>query len=191
MKSLLLTALCAVSLQANAQVVYGIGGKYDYDVATENNIGLNTVAQTSLVGGIRGKFGQLDAGFYGVRIDADRLVDHVKGVEIGYGPAFPLGPVMVTTRAAVGKLTNRAGPADSAYYRTFTIGASFPINDKISPYVSYRYRPGQDLVKQDQYTIGVMYNISKQAQLQTGYRQTRSANSPILNGLTTQVLFIF
>lgn len=189
---LLALTLLAASATASSQVLYGVGVKYDHDFATENNIGLNSVAQTSFVAGVRGKYGQLDGAFYGVRLDTDRFTDNIKGMEIGYGPAFPIGKAVVTTRAAVGKLSNRLGPNPTAYYRTFTVGVSYPLNKNVSPFVSYRYRPDQDLDKQDQYTIGMTYTPDSQKyQFQAGYRQTRNETGPILNGVTTQLLYVF
>lgn len=191
MNKLLLTMLCALSFSASAQQ-YGIGMSYDFDSATDNSVGLSSVSKTSVLGGVRGKYGQLDGGVYDVEVKASRFTDHIQGGEIGYGHILPVGKLQLGGRVAFGKIKNRGrqSPTPTATYRTYTVSATYPINEKVSPFISYRLRPGDDPDKQHLYSVGFNYMVKPNIQLQATYRQTRSTG-PILNGLTTQLLYVF
>lgn len=196
MNKVLLAVLCALSFSAHAQITYGLGGTAEYDSATKNDRpGLESVSKVGIVGGIRGKYGQLDGGLYEVYVNGKRFHDTQQGVEVGYGLGKPIGPFVITGRVAAGKLFNRGlglpGASDIGYYRTYTAGIGYPINDRLTLSATYRFRPKGDLEQQELYTLGGSYFLNKTTSLQLGVRQTRSTNGPILNGVSSMILFYF
>jgi len=191
MKSLLAAALLSVSMSASAQ--YGVAAAYEYDSATQNKIGLVSLAKKGFLVGARGKYGTVDLDFYEVALKGTTVADNIQGTEFGYAPpVLPVGPIQLSARAAVGKLFNRGlGNPPTAYYRTLGITASYPLSKQLSPFISFRYRPEQDLDRQSMYSVGVSYIASKNVMLQATVRQSRSSKLPIMNGFSTQVLFMF
>jgi hypothetical protein len=193
MKSLLAAAvLLSVSMSASAQK-YGVAAAYEYDSATQNKIGLESLAKKGFLVGTRGKYGTVDLDFYEVALKGTTVADNIKGIEFGYAPpVLPVGPVQLSARLAIGHLSNRGlGNPPTANYRTLGITASYPLSKQFSPFVSFRYRPEQDLERQSMYSIGATYLMSKNVMLQATVRQTRSSKLPIMNGFSTQVLFMF
>lgn len=196
MNKVLLAVLCALSFSAHAQITYGLGATAEYDSATDNSRpGLESVSKVGVVGGVKTKYGQIDGGLYEVYINGKRFHDIQQGVELGYGNSIPIGPVILTGRVAAGKLFNRGigVPPDvtTGYYRTYTVGAGYPVNDRLTLTASYRNRPKGDLEEQHLYTLGGSYLLNKTTLLQLGVRQTRSTNGPILNGISSMLLFYF
>lgn len=192
MKKLLIAILCALSVSAQAQT-YGVGAQYEYDSATSNRIGLDYTNKVGVLGGIKTKYGQFDGGVYKVHVDGKRFSDSQQGIELGYGSALPLGPFVLSGRVAEGKVFNRGlgARSDTAFYRTYAVALAFPISDTTSPFIGYRNRPHKDLDKQDLFSVGVNYRLTKTEALQFAIRQTRSNNGPILNGFSTQYLHYF
>jgi len=192
MKIILLTALCALTFQANAQT-FGVGAGYEYDSATKNSGGLKSIEKSSVLAGVRTDYGQFDAGLYEVKIRGERFYDSQPGAEVGYGNGFQAGPVNINGRIGLGKVWNRGlgSTSDTGTYSTYTIGAGIPITPQLGGSVSFRYRPEHDFSRQQQYSVGLTYSVSKSLQLLGSVRQTRSPNMAIMNGVSLQARYYF
>lgn len=192
MKLVLLTALCALSFQASAQNVYGVGVGYEHDSATSNRAGLQSVAKSSLLVGARTKYGQFDAGVFEVTVRGERFFDTQQGAEVGYGNGFKVGDVALSGRIGRGKVVGRGlgAPSDTGMYSTYTLSAGMPITKQLGVGISARLRPEGDFDQQKQYGVGVTYQATKHVQLLGGFRHTRSTG-PILNGVSASVRYFF
>lgn len=166
MKKLALIATLAMAATAASAADYSAFTTYDYD----NVSGLNGVAlHRGTIGGKAGfgKYGSVDAGITGVRLNA--FGQHVtdQGLEVGYSNGLKFGKIGVNGRVAVGQLNE-----SNTDTLRLQVEGTYPVTASVTAVAGAEHLRTEGNADANRFIVGADVVLTKQVTARAAYARS-------------------